>query len=315
MIDAYNREITYLRVSLTSHCNLQCAYCMPNKCERSMTKHQALSTEELLKLIKAFVHVGIKKVRLTGGEPLLYPDLIKIIEAIKGFEGIEELTMTTNGILLAKKAKALKAAGLDRVNISLDTLDQAKYKNLTGGGEIEKVFQGIKAAREAGLTPVRINVVLMKEVNKVEIEQFVEWTRQEPVDIRFIEMMSIGDNSEFCSKNHMSIKEVLSRIDHLVKIISERSSVASYYKVPGAKGRIGVIPTMSQHFCDRCNRVRINAMGELKPCLLNDLKVDLKKAVREEVVLEDYLEKIIKLKPRKHNGVGYEGGKMFEIGG
>ncbi len=314
--DGFGRDITYLRLSLTSQCQLNCMYCQPNK-KKKCYGHQTLTLAEMCRLTKAFVHLGVRKIRLTGGEPLLYPNLMPLIESLRTYKGLEEITLTTNGLLLHKNAKVLKEAGLSRVNISLDTLDQAMYKTITGVDGLEQVLQGIETAIQVGLSPIRLNVVLLKGINDHQIPTFIEWTKRAPIDIRLIELMPIGEGLKL-QQHYMSAEEVLTRYSTLEPLPVDVDSVARYYQMPKAQGRIGIIPAVSDHFCNQCNRVRINAMGELKYCLLRDERADLKRLVRfteEDTHLESALAELLTHKPIGHEARLYPSGNMYQIGG
>lgn len=314
--DGFGRRITYLRLSLTSQCQLNCFYCQPKK-QKKCHGHQTLTLEEMTRLAKAFVHIGVRKIRLTGGEPLLYPNLIPLIKTLRTYEGVEEITLTTNGLLLHKKAKALKEAGLTRVNISLDTLDPKVYEQITGVNGFTQVMKGIEAAIEVGLSPIRLNVVLLKGVNDNQLPAFIEWTKHAPIDIRLIELMPIGEGLKLKDR-YMSTDEVIRQFPALQALPENPDSVARYYQLPDAQGRIGIIPAVSHHFCNQCNRVRINAMGELKYCLLRDERTDLKRLVRfadEDIDLEEAIATLITHKPIGHEAKLYPKGNMYQIGG
>lgn len=314
--DAFGRKMTYLRLSLTSRCQLKCTYCQPKK-QYTCCGDQSLTLEEMVQLVKSFVHLGVTKVRLTGGEPLLYPEIISLIRQIRGIKGLKEITLTTNGLLLQRQAKALKEAGLHRVNISLDTLKPAVYQELTGVDGLEQVLEGIQTAIEVGLTPVRLNVVLLKGVNDGELSEFIQWTKRVPVDIRFIELMPIGEGINL-QQHYMSTEEALEPYPMLEPIPTDGNSVARYYKIAGAMGRIGTIPAVSEHFCHQCNRIRINAMGELKYCLLRNERADLKTLIRsihDEQQLEAAIANLLKQKPVGYESGVYTSGQMYQIGG
>lgn len=302
MKDHYGRKINYMRLSITDLCNLRCVYCMP---EEGVQKHphvQNLTFEEMLKLVKAGVSLGIDKIRLTGGEPLVRRGVVELVREIGAIPGIRDLTMTTNGILLPKYAKALKKAGLMRVNISLDTFDLQKYHQITRWGQLEEVLAGIEAAREAGMRPIKINTVLIKGFNDDEIETFVNFTRDHEVDVRFIELMPLGESSGFAENRYLSNDEVLKRVPALEPVIEvNQSGPAEYYRLPGAKGRVGLINPISKHFCKQCNRIRVTADGKIKPCLHSDREIDLVALHNAGKSYEEILLLAIGEKPEQHH--------------
>jgi len=302
MKDLYGRKINYMRLSITDLCNLRCVYCMPEEGVEKRPHKKNLSFEEMIGLVNAGVALGIDKIRLTGGEPLVRHGIVGLVKEIGQIEGIKDLTMTTNGILLAKYAKDLKAAGLNRVNISLDTFDPEKYHKITRWGHVEDVFAGIEAAKEAGLNPIKINVVLINGFNDDEIETFVNYTRENKVDVRFIELMPLGQSPGFAENKYISNDEVLKRMPELKPIAQrEKSSPAEYYRLPGAKGRIGLINPISKHFCKECNRIRVTTDGKIKPCLHSNQEIDVLALRKEGMTYEEILLKAIEEKPEKHH--------------
>lgn len=302
MKDHYGRKINYMRISITDLCNLRCVYCMP---EEGIEKHphqKNLSFEEILELVKAGVSLGVTKIRLTGGEPLVRHGIVDLVRRIGEISGIEDLTMTTNGILLPKYAKELKAAGLNRVNISLDTFDPEKYHQITRWGHLEDVLAGIRAAKDAGMAPIKINTVLIKGFNDNEIETFVNYTRDEPVDVRFIELMPLGESSSFAENKYLSNDEVLKRMPALMSLLKpDKTGPAEYYQLPGAKGRVGLINPISKHFCSECNRIRITTDGKIKPCLHSDYEIDLVALHQSGKTYQEILQQAIDEKPERHH--------------
>lgn len=302
MKDLYGRKINYMRLSITDLCNLRCVYCMPEEGVEKRPHKKNLSFEEMICLVNAGVALGIDKIRLTGGEPLVRHGIVELVKEIGQIEGIKDLTMTTNGILLAKYAKDLKAAGLNRVNISLDTFDPEKYHKITRWGHVEDAFAGIEAAKEAGLNPIKINVVLINGFNDDEIETFVNYTRENKVDVRFIELMPLGQSPGFAENKYISNDEVLKRMPELQPIAQrEKSSPAEYYRLPGAKGRIGLINPISKHFCKECNRIRVTTDGKIKPCLHSNQEIDILALRKKGMTYEEILLKAIEEKPEKHH--------------
>lgn len=321
MQDTCNRQINYMRISVTDRCNLRCFYCMPEQGICKMDHRDVLRYEEIIRVVREGARLGISRIRITGGEPLIRPGIESLIRGIKAIEGIREVSLTTNGQLLKDMAESLKEAGLDRVNLSLDSLSPEKYKDITRVGDVQRVLDGINRCLEIGLVPVKVNVVLMKGINDDEIEDFAELTVTLPVSVRFIELMPIGHASHWFKKRYISTDIVL---DKLPRLIPEDNTLgggpAVYYRLPGAMGTIGLIAALSHNFCDRCNRVRLTADGRIKPCLHSDLEVDLKPALREgRGDLAHALARAISLKPESHsmNQAGSMNGNrdMYQIGG
>jgi cyclic pyranopterin phosphate synthase len=302
MIDSYGRNINYLRISVTDLCNLRCRYCMPEKGVTKIQYDEILRLEEIYELAKKFVKLGVNKIRITGGEPLIRKGILSLIENIGSLEGIKDFTMTTNGIFLKKYAKDLKNAGLNRVNISLDTMNEKKYSDITKGGNLKNVLEGIEEARKVGLTPIKLNTVLVGGFNDNEIEDFVNLTKSEEIDVRFIELMPIGQAKGWSLDKFISNKIVLEKIKDLKEIKREDvSSPAKYYKLPNGKGKIGLINPISCKFCEHCNRVRLTADGKVKPCLHSNDEIDLRNALRNGEDVEKVIVNLIKNKPKEHN--------------
>lgn len=297
MRDIFNRDIHYLRLSVTDLCNLRCTYCMPSTGIDKLEHEDILSVDEIEDIVLATSKCGIRKVRVTGGEPLVRPGIIEICSRIARIDGIEEVCMTTNGVLLKKYAKDLKNAGLHRLNISLDTLDPKKYKEITRGGDIQKVLDGIKYAQEVGFDNLKINVVLIGGYNDDEIVDFVQLTKDNNIQVRFIELMPMGQCSSWDSKSFLSAETVLEKVAGLSLVKTE--GVATIYKLDNAKGSIGLIRPMSNHFCPTCNRIRITSDGKLKTCLHSDGEIDIRGL--EQNVLETTLKDAILQKPQMFN--------------
>lgn len=301
MKDTLGRRINYLRVSVTDLCNLRCKYCMPEKGICKKEHEDILSLEEIFQVVKASVELGIDKIRLTGGEPLVRKGLVELIESIGKLEGVKDLALTTNGIMLKNYAKDLKAAGLNRVNISLDTLSAEKYHDITRGGSLKNVLEGIEEARKVGLEPIKINMVVIGGFNDHEVGDFAKLTT-EGMDIRFIELMPIGQASSWAKHNFISNEQIKNQIEGLIPAYdTDKSSPAKYYKLSGASGKIGFINPISSHFCKYCNRMRLTADGKLKPCLHSDREIDIKAILRENKGdLRKTIEEAILAKPNKH---------------
>ena len=316
MKDTYGREIDYLRISLTDLCNLRCVYCMPPEGVDKRAHGSMLTLEETEEIARAAVGLGIKKIRLTGGEPLVKRGITQLCRALSEIGGLEELTITTNGILLPKMAKELKAAGVDRVNISLDTLDREKYARLTRGGSLDDALAGIQAAREAGFENIKLNAVLIGGVNDDEIAALAALTVDEPLEMRFIELMPIG-HSPFPKEAYISAEAVLDALPEL-RPLNLCRGVAELYALPGAAGTVGLIRPMSCDFCRRCSRLRLTADGYIKTCLHTEKETPLRGLHGDE--LTQALKKAIENKPLRRGELSFEehsaaGRSMNEIGG
>lgn len=296
MKDSFNREIDYLRISVTDLCNLRCVYCMPKDGVKKILHEKIISPERIEEIVKEAVKLGIRKVRITGGEPLVRNGIIEICRLIAGISGIEELCLTTNGILLKSLAKDLKNAGVDRLNISLDTLNKDKFNKITRGGNLDDVLSGLESAREAGFINTKINCVLIGGFNDDEILDFAKFAQDNDYDVRFIELMPIGEGQNMDSKAFISNQKILDTIPDLIK--SETDGVSKSYKFKNKKGSIGLISPLSNSFCKSCSRIRLTSDGKIKPCLHSDLEIDLNNLHHEE--LSNALKKAITLKPKEH---------------
>lgn len=296
MIDNFGREINYLRISITDRCNLRCRYCMPEAGISHLIPHsEILSFEEIIRLAEAAAKLGIRKIRLTGGEPLVRHSVVELISRLNRIEGIDEIVITTNGILLADMAEDLKKAGLKRVNISLDTLDPKKFAEITRGGDFSRVLEGIRAAIKAGLAPVKINTVALGGFNDDEFGDFIELTRDHDISVRFIELMPIGHADVGEGYGFISNQEILNRFPELTPEPARRFSVATEYRLPGAAGTVGFISALSNHFCADCNRIRLTSDGKIKPCLHSNEEIPMKPVLMhgtDQEVLEALAESI-----------------------
>ena len=316
MIDSYGRKINYLRVSVTKRCNLNCSYC--GACnEKDNTE---LAADQIEKIVRAFAQCGITKVRLTGGEPLVRRDICDIAERISRIDGIKKLALTTNGIRLKELAKPLKDAGVTAVNISLDTTDAEQYKKLTGYDGLTKVFDGIAECEKVGLSPIRLNAVLIKGKNDVQAESLINIARDRKIDVRFIELMPFSDDGE---NENLVIKgeDILKQFPDLRPVTTSESdfekSVARYYEADGFKGKIGFITPISDKFCSECNRIRLLSDGKVKACLGNDEVIDLMDVINNEELLIKRVREAILSKPMEHKftcGYGASHG-LNKIGG
>lgn len=318
MKDLFGRDINYLRISVTDLCNLRCKYCMPEEGISKVHHEDILSIEEIIKIANVFVVLGVNKIRLTGGEPLTRKGIVNIVQGIGKINGIQDFAMTTNGILLKKYAKDLKVAGLNRVNISLDILNEKKYSYITRGGKLKDVLNGIEAAKSVGLTPIKINTVLTGGVNDDEIEDLVTWAEKEKIDIRFIELMPIGEAIKLEENHFVSNQLVLDRLPELIQVEKKDiSSPSTYYKKPNGNSKIGIINPMSCKFCKYCNRIRLTAQGKLKLCLHSKEEIDLMTSLRKGENIEKIILKSIYNKPEQHylESGEYVSTNMNEIGG
>lgn len=287
--DAYSRPINYLRISVTDRCNLRCVYCMPPEGIPWRPHEQLLRYEEIETIVRAAAELGISKVRLTGGEPLVRLNIVDLVHMLARVPGVDDLTMTTNGILLSRCADALAEAGVRRVNVSLDTLRAERFHRITRLGRIEDVLAGLEAADRAGLEPVKINTVVIRGMNDDEVVDFARKTTDDGWNVRFIEWMPIG-NRQCMGRRWLdavvTAHEIREKIETALGGLqpanaSTGSGPARYYRLPGAKGTIGFIAPVSEHFCFRCNRLRLTADGQLRLCLLSDQEIDLGTPLRE----------------------------------
>jgi cyclic pyranopterin phosphate synthase len=297
LVDGFSRTIDYLRVSVTDRCNLRCVYCMPATGVRPMAPSSILSYEEIGRIVRIFSGLGVRFVRLTGGEPLVRRDLTSLIRDLRSIPAIESLTVTTNGILLAETAASLRDAGLTRVNVSLDTLREERYKEITRGGELAQVLAGLSAAQEAGLSPVKINCVVIRGFNDDEIESLASLTLSHPYSVRFIEYMPLGARDYWAPERCVPTSEIRARVEALGTLTPVEKPTtagpAEKFRLPGAAGQIGFISPVSNHFCGACNRVRLTSEGLLRLCLFSLEGVDLRTPLREGAT-DDQLERIIR---------------------
>lgn len=314
MKDFYGREIDYLRISVTDCCNLGCCYCMPP--ERDHMSGSLLSFDEIVGIAQAAAKLGVRKLRITGGEPLVRSGICDLCARLRQIDGIDELTLTTNGQLLEAYVYLLKEAGVERLNISLDTLRPERYREITRGGALAPVLRGIRAARGAGF-PIKLNVVLMGGYNEDEIGDFVALTERYPIQVRFIELMPLGPAAQFPNSSFLPCEVVLRRVPQLQRM-EHTAGVARLYRLPGGIGTVGLISPMSCSFCSECNRLRLTAQGTLKTCLHSDKEIPLRGIAG--AALEECLKAAIATKPPQHPeftpGEATAGGRpMYRIGG
>lgn len=324
--DAFARPIEYLRISVTDKCNLRCVYCMPEGGLPWLQRNEILSYEEIARIVEAAASVGVRTIRLTGGEPLLRPDLERLVAMIARVDGIEDIALSTNGLLLEEQLPALVRAGLGRVNISLDTLRSNRFEAIARRPGLDRVVRGIDAALALGLAPVKINCVVMRGRNDDEVTDFAEFARRRAIAVRFIEAMPVLAYAEAQREEYVPADELLERL----RAVGDLEPVtgpagngpARYFAFPGSLGTIGVITPLSHDYCNRCNRIRLTADGRLRLCLFGDYHVDLRTPLREGATtqaLAAILERSMLIKPERHHlRLGEPASRMralSEIGG
>lgn len=336
MQDNFGRTIDYLRISLTDRCNLRCVYCMPEEGVCSLSHDDILRLEEIETIVVAAAKLGIKHIRLTGGEPLVRKGIVGLVERIAHIPGIEDISLTTNGILLPHYAQDLKQAGLSRLNISLDSLDPAQYHAITRRGNLDEVFSGIQAAFEAGLEPVKLNTVVVRELNQ-DLYAFAQLSQDWPLHVRFIEYMPMGSTAQnnictWTEDDVIPVSEMIETINaaaakHHQPLLTPLSTSdptapvgwgpATYWKFPDAQATVGFISSVSQHFCAQCNRLRLTADGKIRPCLFSDTEYDIKAVLRDQSAgsLEEVLLQAFTHKPQAHNHKIGTVRQMSQVGG
>ncbi len=305
LIDKYNREIRYLRVSVTDRCDLRCFYCMPKGFDGYEEPEDWLSYAEIERIIASFTRLGVNAVRITGGEPLVRKNLPELVSRLSALPGLDDLSLSTNATRLGKYAQELYDAGISRINVSLDTVDPVKFNEITQG-KLEKITQGLLKAKEVGLDPIKINMVIMKGVNDDDVEDMVEFCMQNDFTLRFIETMPVGDTGRNAANYFIDLHEIEKRLAQkyeLIPAVMKGAGPARYVQVAGTDFKIGFITPISQHFCDTCNRVRLSATGTLYMCLGDEHKYDLRPLIRKGIS-DDELDQVIRdainLKPLKH---------------
>lgn len=324
-LDKYGRRIHYLRISLTDHCNLRCLYCMPEEMVFQPSA-ELMQDDEILTLVRLFTGLGFDKIRLTGGEPTIRAHVVDLVREIACTPGVHALTMTTNGVRLSHMAHSLAQAGLNRVNISLDTLNPDKFQTLTRWGSLEDVWSGIQAADEAGLTPIKINAVVVRGYNEPDMVDLARLTFEHPWQVRFIEMMPFGQKKDFQSSQLVTAVEMRVYIESAFGQLEpvndgELDGEARIFRVPGARGDIGFISSISSPFCHSCTRARLTADGRLRLCLLREGEVDLLTPMRHGASMSDLRQLVIDglwVKPWGHavaDGIIPLNREMSEIGG
>lgn len=305
LLDQYGRKIDYLRISITDRCNLRCLYCMPEDGITPKSHSEILTFEEIEKITRAAVSMGVDKIRITGGEPLVRKGAVNLIAGIAGINGLVDLSMTTNGIFLSEYAESLKKAGLKRVNISLDTLNHEKYKTITKTEKLSDVIKGIDKVQETGLF-VKLNIVVIKGINDDEILDFVGFGCKRNLCVRFIEFMPTNSRLFWETSKFISMKEVkrfCEKAGVLEKTSVQGSGPAEYYKIKGKRGVIGFISPFSYRFCSGCNRIRLTSDGKLRACLHNGYEIDLRERLRQNASIEEIgelIKKSLLTKPKEH---------------
>lgn len=322
LCDSSNRPINYLRISVTDRCNLRCIYCMPSEGVELLGHDDILRYEEIDMVARAAAGLGINKVRITGGEPLVRTNLVALVRMLAGIEGIDDIALTTNGVLLRGNAALLKQAGLKRVNISLDTLESERFRQITRRDNMDEVLDGLKSAQEAGLEPVKLNMVVMRDINDDEVVDFARKTITDGWHVRFIEHMPFAGRE---SISFVPTSEIRSRLSILGELEPHMpgsgSGPAKYFKFKDAPGTVGFISPLSEHFCFSCNRLRLTVDGKLRPCLFSDEEIDLRTPLRNgttENGIRDLIHRAVDIKPRCHNlseGISPNGRTMSQVGG
>lgn len=307
LVDRHDRRLNYLRISVTDRCNLRCTYCVPPERIPRLSHAEILRYEEILRIVRVGVGLGITKVRVTGGEPLVRKGVIGFLQSLSEISGLSELTLTTNGVFLKDHIEQIQAAGIKRLNISLDTLQAEKFARITGSDAFDRVWQGIESARQCGFAPIKINVVALRGINDDELVDFYRLTFQYPYHVRFIEHMPIG-RSRVKATPPLLVPEIKAQIRGLGELLPVEKNAddgpAERFRLKGALGEVGFISALSHHFCSSCNRLRLTASGQLRPCLLSDRQLDLKGLMRagcEDDQIAEMFQQAVRNKPSDHN--------------
>ncbi len=306
MRDQFGRRIEYLRISVTDKCNLRCVYCMPLRGLPWLKRSELLSYEEIRDIIAVMAPMGLRRVRITGGEPLVRRDVTRLVEMLAAIPGIEDLALSTNAVLLGEMADELRDAGLNRVNISLDSLRPDRVNAIARRpGSFRQIMQGLAAAERVGLDPIKVNVVVMRGRNDDEIADFARLTLDRPLHVRFIEVMPVGENLEVSARQYVPAPEILERVREIGEIQPGVGPLgngpATYFRFPGGAGSVGVITPMSHNYCETCNRMRLSADGRLRPCLFGDLHVGLRDPLRAGQPIEPLVREALHIKPERHH--------------
>jgi len=306
VIDQFGRRIEYLRVSVTDKCNLRCVYCMPLEGMPWLRRRELLSYEEIHEVVGVMAGMGLRSVRITGGEPLVRRDLPELARLLSSIPEIQDLSLSTNAVLLAEHADALRSAGVGRLNVSLDSLRPERVDEIARRpGSFPRIMEGLRAAEEVGFRPIKINVVLIRGQNDDEIRDFAEVTKERPWHVRFIEMMPTGANLDVSAERFVPCAEALRRVRAIDRIEPAEGPAgngpARYYRFPEAPGTVGVITPMSHNYCDRCNRMRLTADGQLRPCLFGSLQTNLRDPLRAGEDIRPLVEETLRIKPERHH--------------
>ena len=328
LIDAFGRQIDYLRVSITDHCNLSCFYCTPFGGRTRMSHREILSYEEILQVVEAAVLAGISKIRITGGEPLLRKNMVELCRMLTNIEGLEHLALTTNGVFLEELAVPLFAAGVRRINVSLDTLIPERFRKITGQDRLKRVLKGIDRAEAVGFSPIKINTVVMRGINEDEVKDLAKITFEKPFHVRFIELMPTnGGSPNSHSAMFVPVKEIMKQVKSIGLLRFENGTEsfgpARMFSFKEGIGKVGFITPMTQHFCGTCNRLRLTAEGKLRSCLFSETEIDIKASLRKgasKEALIDVFKSAVRQKPLNHslNEINYQNGfgrAMHAIGG
>jgi len=301
LVDPRGRRIEYLRISITDRCNFRCIYCQSKGPFKFLPHEEILTFEEIESIVRVGVKLGVKVVRLTGGEPLLRKGIVELVARLSKIPGLEDISITTNGYFLSELVKPLKEAGLKRINISLDTLSEEKFSELTGGFSLKKVMEGLYLSLSEGFTAVKINSVIIRGFNDEECEELAKLSLELPVEVRFIEFMPVGKNLLWDESRVVPISEIKERVERLGKLWPTEKvgkGPAAVFRFEGAKGKVGFISPLSSHFCGSCNRLRITADGRLRPCLFSDEEINLKDYLRgKKGSLEEAFREALRIKP------------------
>jgi cyclic pyranopterin phosphate synthase len=306
MQDGFGRRIEYLRISVTDKCNLRCVYCMPVEGLPWLQRKQILDYEEIVTIVQTMAGMGLRRLRITGGEPLVRRDVTDLVRALDGVRGIEDIALSTNGVLLDDMAADLADAGISRINLSLDSLIPERVDSIARrAGSHEKIMAGLDAAEAVGFAPIKINTVVMRGRNDDELEAFARITLDRPWHVRFIEVMPVGENLGVSANEYMPAAEMLGRLREIGELEPvpgpPGNGPATYFRFPDALGTVGVITPMSHNYCERCNRMRLTADGKLRPCLFGSIETNLRDPLRAGDALEPLIEETLRIKPERHN--------------
>jgi len=306
MRDQLGRRIEYLRISVTDKCNLRCVYCMPLHGLPWLKREQLLSYEEIRDIVATMAGMGLRRVRITGGEPLVRRDVTRLVAMLDEVAGIDDIALSTNAVLLGDMARDLRDAGVDRINVSLDSLRPDRVDAIARRpGSFDRIMEGLAAAEEVGFSPIKMNVVVMRGRNDDEIEDFARITLERPWHVRFIEVMPVGENLDVSANEYMPASAMLRRVRSIGDLEPVEgppgNGPATYHQFPGAPGTVGVITPMSHNYCDTCNRMRLTADGQLRPCLFGSIQTNLRDPLRAGAPLEPLIEETLRIKPDRHN--------------